>query len=326
MNRAKRRAAAFTVVELLVVIAIIGTLVAMILPAVLNAKILSLKTQCANRLKQFGLAELSYASSHMFMSASRGWPANGAVTRPAKIDTSANASNPNAQSWVMPLLPHLEQTALFEQIQVASGNLPSFDDQRIALVFCPADVSDSGADHPNRSSYVVNGGRFNGTPNGNWPLDWQANGCLDDRLQGTSDTFQIFQGPGRGMSTAELVRGDGASNTLLFLENADVMGWNKADNERDVAVVWAPTLPTNNLNQGKRKTGEPFTNAHARPSSFHASGFNIVFCDASVKFIPEAIDYGVYCQLMTSNSRNLKDPATNTPTAVTLPALTENSY
>ena len=323
MSPAKLRG--FTMVELLVVVAIISALMGLILPAVFAARSRGLATKCLSQLKQLGFAETNYASMHHFLSASRGWGANPNITRPANIDTSVTASNPNAQSWAMPLLPFIEQMALANQIDTVTGNLPNYDGHRLALLSCPADNSDVGPNNLNCSSYVVNGGRFNGTPSGNWPLDWQASGCFDDRLKGTADSFQIFEGP-RGMSLAEISRGDGSSNTLMLLENADVMGWNKADNERDVAVVWGPTNPTNHLNRGLRKTGEAFTNAHARPSSYHAGGFNVTFCDGSERFISESIDYGVYCQLMTSNSQNLKDPATNSPTAVILPPLTANSY
>ena len=59
-----RRRTGFTLVELLVVIAIIGVLIAMLLPAIGAARARARKIDCANKLRNVGMACLMYADDN----------------------------------------------------------------------------------------------------------------------------------------------------------------------------------------------------------------------------------------------------------------------
>jgi len=104
--RAIRRPA-FTLVELLVVIAIIGILIALLLPAIQAARESSRRTNCANNLKQYGLAIHNYADTYKehLPRACYNWGAP-------------------QTGWQVYILPFCEQQGIYSQLNLSCYDPP----------------------------------------------------------------------------------------------------------------------------------------------------------------------------------------------------------
>lgn len=128
----------FTLIELLVVIAIIAVLIAILLPAIQKVREAATRMQCQNNLKQIGIA------LHSHHDARRRLPPGGANDQPP-FGTDAPNQNHWGSSWMVYILPYVEQTALFGQWQFSnnSGYLNPNNNAvatgvEINLYFCPA--------------------------------------------------------------------------------------------------------------------------------------------------------------------------------------------
>jgi len=114
-----RRWRGFTLIELLVVIAIIGVLIALLLPAVQQAREAARRSQCTNNLKQIGLALANYHDAH------KAYPPDGSRSGREQWNGSPwqgqDATASNYFSMQVHLLPFIDQTALYDQFNQGRG-------------------------------------------------------------------------------------------------------------------------------------------------------------------------------------------------------------
>jgi len=100
-----KRNSAFTLIELLLIIAIIALLAGIFLPAIGQVREAANRAACTNNLKQLGLA------CHSYHDVARVFPHGFSSTVPA----TAAATDPG-WGWAARLLPYLEQTAVYQNI------------------------------------------------------------------------------------------------------------------------------------------------------------------------------------------------------------------
>jgi prepilin-type N-terminal cleavage/methylation domain-containing protein/prepilin-type processing-associated H-X9-DG protein len=233
----KMRRPGFTLIELLVVIAIIGVLVGMLLPAVQKVRAAAARAKCANNLKQMGLACQNYHSTFdTFPCASNEAIAQAYYKSPSYNDKMYFVS------WMVTILPYLEQSSLYASLWKSPGdnsdidrmNLYSFDESKAApnaskpvpTYMCPADFR----------APKVGGGAFgpggSGSPSSPFPytafltdyvgiagwdslsgtVTWVASGAAGNNPA----RLGIFNNFPKPVSIPRIL--DGTSNTLLIGE------------------------------------------------------------------------------------------------------------
>jgi len=299
---------AFTLVELLVVITIIGILIALLLPAVQSAREAARRLQCGNNLKQLALAAHAYHEAQgMFPP---GVISSSASNQVNVWDEAAHTSTAgrHGTSWLLRILPHLEQTALFDRwdfTQNVRGNA-ALAQTDLPMFYCPSRRRTvRGEDVPIMFLNWPKGGADYGGCTGAWN-NWYDNGYetappFPHEMTGVPSTAlakdQGVFGINRAAAFAEIR--DGSSNTLLLGElqrvfmNPDAYSPGAGTSHDGWAVGGVANLfntdQTAASNPGGLNNGM-FESA----GSEHPGGAQFALADGSVRFLSENINTTLY--------------------------------
>lgn len=275
----------FTFVELIVVFALIAILVALLLPAVQQAREAARRTQCRNQLKQIGLALHGYSAMHRIL------PPGWVATR----EQTAFPTGNSGFGWATFLLPHLDQIPLMEIIDFKQPLSAPSNHRAVAIIlstyFCPSSgapahvllSTDSGRVEYGSNGYAAMFGKTSvlacGTAApGEFPVT-NAGQCLGDGAfyHNSNTTLDDIL--------------DGLTDTLLIGERSR----HKNRPLEEKAGIWAGSIPGDlfgparvvaatdldiNLQQSAEPTGF---------SSNHTGGAMFTLGDGSVRFLSQNI-------------------------------------
>ncbi len=322
--------AAFTLVEMLVVIAVIGILFSLLLPAVQSAREAGRRVQCANNVKQISLALRSYVALH-------GVFPPGAVLEPAypvapRYNARAEAmEGEHGTSWMLAILPHIDQQQMFERWDFRGNVLHNKDVATIdiPLFYCPSRRSSvRQQDLPGMLPGFTSGGNDYGGCIGRGNAFWNCEpntGCArcvhwlarGKQIMGPHGSHVGVFSPNCATKLA-FIR-DGTSQTLLLGEversmpppgfvpsysNCGIFsydGWAEAG----VATMFTTNVP------GNRDLGQPGginSGFFESPGSAHRGGAYFSTADGCVRFVSEHLDSVIYAEMGSRAGGELLQP------------------
>lgn len=295
------RRSGFTLVELLVVIAIIGVLIALLLPAVQQAREAARRMECSNNLRQLSLG------MHNYHDALGSFPPGNLWNTDWPSDPDVSGLPFGSYSWAAFILPQIEaenvhaqidfnRPAFASRIEDHTGTTPSFRDDvgdaanRLAAASQP-DVFVCPSAHRTNSpkneykDYGLNAG--------------QCVGCCIERNQTGHDGLGFMNSKIHFRDVT-----DGTSNTFLFLELANWAphSWCLMEYQCN------PFFFVNHQSQGYVCTYRvtralPPNDAYIEDTrgaySDHPGGVMAAMVDGSVVFVAENVDFQAYAATST---------------------------
>ena len=286
----------FTLVELLVVLAIIGLLVALILPAVQQAREAARRVQCKSNLKQLGLALHNYHDVHRIFPINYG-------------SGNYDATNRGA-SWMQMILPYIEQQNLYGRIRFGSAVEDPVNAEvaasPIPLFLCPSDSNEGRMDFRANVGGILGLQNYKACAGSNW--NWgdfspvtSKSGRNADNPDGLEHGNGLICRGGNGHPVTTRLADVRDGSTTTFALGEAVPEWC-----RHTWWYWfnATTatcaIPLNYKQEPDLQiVGEGDWWHNYSFLSRHEAGAHFAMVDGSVRFVSDSIDRNIYSALGT---------------------------
>lgn len=277
----------FTLIELLVVMAIISILMSMLLPAVQQAREAARRTQCQNHLKQVCLALHNYHEVH-------------ATFPPGFVSSSAAWADQSAWGWAIMILPMLEQTPWYQQLDPGKPDRLSqalanpaklrLLQSPLPVFLCPSDTGPTlnpdrrldpkGANvEVARANYIGSHGVKRIYP-GDGIFDRDTSCRMRDIVDGASNTFLA------GERAIHAFPGGGQRGGAVWAGVTDFWGTTTLPDNGPFGVIGNASF---RLQSGLWLENPLFSVPSISFSSLHPGGAHFGLCDGSVRFVNENI-------------------------------------